>query len=388
MAEIVTRNYDEIFSYYMPTEEEKAAAKKIKFKLFKKKKNEKAKPEPVKEEEVKTEETTTAKEEVKEEVKEEKHKDVKVDEKTGAPIEDEEIDGAEMEHPTEDPPEEDKPISDDIPVRPDEGQFDSLIKPFTFEGSIDDMGRVVGEEPVENANPENAEYDTSNPYLAAKQAQHKQIEEAMKNQPTVPLSDNSKFFAKYPQLQIMEKTIRELNLDVCFSQRPDKIINGCVLANGVFMPTASFMVDLDGVVIGQTNKWFNTYINQMTNPEILENYFALRISNTELLKKYVTDTGTIDDMKRAAIYSPEYLAVNGIVDLSSLPNSMNDEIRGKIVNRIYKAIEAKVFDEFRHKDMERFVFDRYTSPVSYSLKSPGSDITITVNKDNFIVSTQ
>ena len=278
-----------------------------------------------------------------------------------------------------------KVIGEVIGAQAEEDEF-QLIKPITFSAVIDGFGRVIdgGETIVEESSRvETNKMPTAtinltkfvkgetkpvliNPILICKTEKSNMI-------------DNSELLAKYPMLKNIQRVIRDEGYDVKFTQRSDKLISAGVMYNDIFVQQISFMIDLDGIVLGREAKWFSGFIKPNVKANLLESVFAIRLGNEELLKKFIRSAVTPEELEEAAIYDEEYIAVNDIVNIMSFPEHLNDAIRGSIIKRLYRAIKEGVFEDFKTRTTDRFKVTRYTSPISYELESGKCKVTVGKN---------
>ena len=297
--------------------------------------------------------------------------------------------------------------------KPKENTESELFNPISVP-VVDEYGRVVENAAVNHENEEPAtfipfiiepdektvvvdfssntkedaatESDDSNPYLTMKRQEAETIKLAQEStEPKTDYIDNAEIISVYPQLEQIQAVIRETNLDCKFVQRPDKLIAVCVVPNGSenVIATASFMVDFENILLGPEHKWFNTFIGPNESFGALETFFAIRTSNLDMIKKHVLQQTTIEDLKYASIYPNTYLAVNDIVELNSFPTAITADIKTKIVERLYKAIGAGVFDIFRNRPVPRFVVNEFVDLHNFILKS--ENFTIVVKKDSIEV---
>lgn len=244
-----------------------------------------------------------------------------------------------------------------------------LIQPIVYTKLLNEDGSVA----EDSSTTENTAVDLSNPYIAIKNQQGVNNTSLQQNQPILVNSiipdykNNVDIITKYPALRPIERSIRALEgIDVLFLENDIQLIEAMIFVNGIFMPNNSFTIDINGKILGLSNKWFNIF-RPVNNP--YENYPAIHLGRLDLISKYVTNQADIEELKAATMYSHQYIVVSDMVDLMSLPPTVNEMMKQKIIDRLYEAITVGVFEDFRFIQMEKFKFYNYASLYSFDLIS-------------------
>jgi hypothetical protein len=153
------------------------------------------------------------------------------------------------------------------------------------------------------------------------------------------------------------------------------LIDVSVLKNGAIEPGISYTIDMNGVVLGPELKWINTY---QPSAGDYDTYYCIDINNLELLKKYLANEVESEDLKKNSLYRYKYIVVNQLVDLKTMPVLHND-VKYKVIDRIFKAIKAKVFEGQDVND-GKFVFRNFSNVNVFEIVK--GNVVVTFNNDN------
>lgn len=187
----------------------------------------------------------------------------------------------------------------------------------------------------------------------------------------------------YPLLTPLQKIVTECGYEVTFFQRDDKLIAGVVSNGQQVIGEKSFIVDLDSVCLGREKKFFAGFIAKTVSMENIENYPAFNIGDLEIFRKHICSAhglGAADLSNK--LYNSNYVVVNSFVDLLSFPEEVDRKTLNKIVERLYTAFGAGVFNQYRGKGMDIFAVKKYMSESNYIMVS--GDEKIHVRKGDII----
>lgn len=203
--------------------------------------------------------------------------------------------------------------------------------------------------------------------------------------------DNSLVISRYGQLKPIERAIREEGLDCLMFENPSGLIQVAVYYNGVGNVNGSFSVDLKGVVLSPTAKWFNIY-QPISSP--IEHYCAIPIGRTDLIRKFVKMEASFEELNKISLelYPINFLQVYEYVDLRSIPFNVSIENRNLIVDRLHSAFfnasedgKPSVLNQIKSPIHYKFEFKDYHGPYSYHLVSEYNGIKLDVSGKNFNV---
>lgn len=253
-----------------------------------------------------------------------------------------------------------------------------LHVPITFSGYIEDDGTVV--------DYSDTSQNQQNDFVNVNRAAMNQFPVPTSFDKETGLIDNSIIGDRYPQLRPMERAIREEGHDCLLFESMDRLIRVAVYDNGIGNPNASFIVDLNGVVLSPTAKWFNVF-----NPtEPIEYYCAIPLGRTDLIRQYVNVTADPEELKRISLemYSIKFLNVYQFVDLTTIPFNVTVETRNLMVDRLYSGFyeheegKVNIMDHVKSPLYYKFRIENYAGPFSFRLisESNGKTITVVCNK--------